>query len=297
MNEVKLYENEEFGMVRMVVIDEEPWFVGRDVARALGYGDGNANSKSLTNALTDHVAEDDRRHVSYKEFMEYRNGDSENINHNGITIVNESGVYALIFGSQLPSAKKFKHWVTSEVLPSVRKNGGYIAGQEAMSDDDLLEKALLVAQRRIDEKNAIIRNQQKEIIEKDQIIAVNKDKVEYFDAVLDSRLLTNFRDAAKILGMSQTQFTGYLMNKGYIYMTNKREIRPTEPYRKSDLFKMKPYINRRSGFSGVQTYVTQKGVQYFKTMFDMNDIMPDALPKHGGRDAGKRNSTKEDNFS
>lgn len=272
MNEVKLFENEEFGLVRTVTIDGEPWFVGRDIATSLGYA-------KPQNAIRDNVDEDDAR-------ME---GVIDSLGREQQTlVVNESGMYSLILRSQLASAKKFKHWVTSEVLPSIRKNGGYISGQETLSDDDLLEKALLVAQRRIDEKNAIIKEQQKEIIEKDQIIAVNKDKVEYFDAVLDSKLLTNFRDAGKQLGMSQTQFTGFLKNKGFIYATRRGELRPTEPYRDSGLFQMKSYVNRSSGFSGIQTYLTVKGIQYFRMMFEDKGIIPDALPKHGGRNAKKK---------
>ncbi len=105
----------------------------------------------------------------------------------------------------------------------------------------------------------------------------------YFDAICDSRLLTNFRDAAKELGMSQTQFTGYLKSNGYVYETSKGELRPTEPYTASDLFQMKSYVNPHNGFSGIRTYLTPKGVQYFKLTFEAKGLIPDALPKHGGR--------------
>lgn len=113
MNELQIFENSEFGQVRTVTIDGEPWFVGKDIARALGYGEG----KSLNNAVANHVDEEDK-------------GVTEIVTPGGkqsMTIINESGLYALIFGSKFESAKKFKHWVTSEVLPSIRKTGGYLS--------------------------------------------------------------------------------------------------------------------------------------------------------------------------
>lgn len=111
MNELKIFENPEFGKIRTVAIDGEPWLVGKDVARALGYGEG----KSLANAVANHVDDEDK-------------GVTELMTPGGMqkmTIINESGMYALIFSSKLPKAKEFKHWVTSEVLPSIRKTGSY----------------------------------------------------------------------------------------------------------------------------------------------------------------------------
>lgn len=259
MNEVKLFENEEFGLVRTVIIDGEPWFVGRDVAKSLGYA-------KPQNAIRDNVDEDDARIW----------GVTDSLNRKQQTLViNESGMYSLILRSQLESAKRFKKWVTSEVIPSIRKNGGYIAGQETMTDDELLEKALLVAQKKIADRDKII-------VEQKNTITEMKPKAEYFDTICDANTLTNFRDAGKLLGMSQTQFTGYLMGNGYIYMTNNKELRPTESYRSSDLFQMKHRTSRR-GWSGIQTYLTPKGLQYFRMLLEAKGIFPDALPKHGGR--------------
>lgn len=108
MNDIRIFNNDEFGRVRTVTIDNEPWFVGKDVAEALGY----SNSRK---ALSDHVHDDDKG-VTKCDTL----GGKQDL-----TIINESGLYALIFGSKLESAKRFKHWVTSEVLPSIRKNGIY----------------------------------------------------------------------------------------------------------------------------------------------------------------------------
>ena len=109
MNEIKIFENPEFGKVRSVMIGDEPWFVGKDVAEALGY-------TKARNAITSHVSGDDKKVAP----IQGSPGGTQNM-----TIINESGLYALIFGSKLESAKRFKHWVTSEVLPSIRKTGSY----------------------------------------------------------------------------------------------------------------------------------------------------------------------------
>lgn len=124
MNELQIFKSEEFGEVRTVTIDNEPWFVGKDVAAALGY-------QNASKALADHVEECDK----------LNNESLSSLGQRGGWLINESGLYALIFGSKLESARRFKHWVTSEVLPAIRKHGGYMAGQENMSDDELLAKA------------------------------------------------------------------------------------------------------------------------------------------------------------
>ena len=113
MNEIKVFEHEAFGEIRTVTIDGEPWFVGKDVAAALGYAD-------TFGALKKHVDLEDRQNCQNDSFESPR----------GLTIINESGLYGLIFNSKLPGAKKFKRWVTSEVLPTIRRTGGYIADDE-----------------------------------------------------------------------------------------------------------------------------------------------------------------------
>ena len=120
MNELKIFTNDEFGNVRVINIDGEPWMVGKDIAEALGY----SNPRK---ALQDHVDEEDKGVTKCDT-----PGGAQNI-----TIINESGMYSLVIGSKLPSAKVFKRWITSEVLPSIRKTGGYV------SDDDLFIKTYL----------------------------------------------------------------------------------------------------------------------------------------------------------
>lgn len=114
MNELQIFNSEEFGDIRTVTIDNEPWFVGKDIAEALGYQNGSRD-------INNHVEESDRRVLSNQN---YQNGTLE-IPNRGLIIINESGLYALIFGSKLESAKRFKHWATSEVLPAIRRTGSY----------------------------------------------------------------------------------------------------------------------------------------------------------------------------
>lgn len=120
MNELKIFNNEEFGKIRTVTIDNEPWFVGKDVATALGY----ANPK---NAVPKHVLDDDKLSTQIEYAGQKRT----------VTVINESGLYALIFGSKLESAKEFKHWVTSEVLPALRKTGSYEMPKKKQSNERL----------------------------------------------------------------------------------------------------------------------------------------------------------------
>lgn len=136
--EVTVFKNPvhpEFGELRTVEIDGEPWFVGKDVAAALGYSD-------TFGALKKHVDTEDKLVCQIDSAGQRR----------GATIINESGLYSLILSSKLPSAKEFKHWVTSEVLPSIRKNGAYIRNQENMTPEQLVAAGLIAAQKIIEER-------------------------------------------------------------------------------------------------------------------------------------------------
>lgn len=134
MNEMTIFQNPEFGQVRTIIRDGEPWFVGKDVASALGYGQG----KSLNNAIANHVDADDK---GVTKMM--TPGGEQNV-----IIINESGLYALIFGSTLESAKRFKHWVTSEVLPSIRKTGSYTVSKYKPKATSVGEVVNLIVQTR-----------------------------------------------------------------------------------------------------------------------------------------------------
>lgn len=136
-NEIEIFKNDEFGEVRTALIDNEPWFVGKDVAIILGY-------TNPSKALQDHVDEEDKLNNKMLSSSDLELG------QRGGWLINESGLYSLILSSKLPNAKAFKRWVTSEVLPSIRKHGGYIAGQGQMSDDELVRRALLVVHSQLE---------------------------------------------------------------------------------------------------------------------------------------------------
>lgn len=139
--EVTVFKNPvhpEFGELRTVEIDGEPWFVGKDVAAALGY-------KKPENAIANHVSDEDKTSTLIQ-------GSGSNYKSKA-TIINESGLYSLILSSKLPSAKEFKHWVTSEVLPSIRKNGAYIRNQENMTPAEIVARGLIAAQKIIEERD------------------------------------------------------------------------------------------------------------------------------------------------
>lgn len=230
MNNLTIYENEEFGTVRTVVVDGEPWLVGKDVAEALGY----SNSRK---ALLDHVDDEDKG---------VTNCDTLGGNQN-LTIINESGVYALIFGSKLPNAKKFKHWVTSEVLPSIRKTGSYnLPG----TYKEALQQLLIQV-----EENERLALENSEM----------KPKAEYFDDLVDRKLLTNFRDTAKELGMKPKKFIEFLEDEKYIYRDAHGTIKP---YSASNdgLFEIKEYRSLTSDHTGVQTLVTPRGREVFRLL-------------------------------
>ena len=183
---ITTFTDKKLGSIRAMEIDNEPWFVGKDVAQALGYVDTDK-------AIRKHVDEDDKLTRQIGGSGQKRE----------MTIINESGLYSLILSSKLPQAKEFKRWVTAEVLPSIRKHGGYIEGQETLSDDELIAKALIVAQSKIEEKNKQISEMQ--------------PKVEYLDSIVASDKTMKVTEIAKYYGMSARLFNSLLHECGIQY--------------------------------------------------------------------------------
>lgn len=210
MNKVKIFNSEEFGDVRTVTINGEPWFVGKDVADILGYQNGSRD-------INRHVHEEDRQN--------YQNGTFDS--PRGMTIINESGLYALIFGSKLESAVRFKHWVTSEVLPAIRKTGSYQAPQ----GKELLALAVLEAQKTIDEQSKAIERM--------------KPKVIFADAVRASSSSILIGDLAKLLRQNGVDIGAkrlfeYLRNHGYLIKRKGSDWNmPTQKSMNMGLFEIK----------------------------------------------------------
>ena len=242
MNELQIFKNEEFGEVRTVTIDGEPWFVGKDVATALGY-------ERTADAIRQHVEAEDK-------------GVGEIQTPGGIqnmTIISESGLYALIFGSKLESAKRFKHWVTSEVLPTIRKTGGY--QMQVPQGKELLALAVLEAQKTIEEKNAQIERMRPKEIFAD---AVATSKQSILIGQLAKLICQNGHEIGQKRLFKWMRENGYLMKSGSDYnMTMQRYI-------EQGLFEIKESsIANPDGSTRLTrtTKVTGKGQQYFINKF------------------------------
>lgn len=244
MNELQVFKNQEFGSVRTLVINNEPWFVGKDVAEALGY------AKPL-NAIVQHVDKDD----SLKQGLTDSLGrQQKNI------LINESGLYSLILSSKLPSAKKFKRWVTSEVLPALRKTGQYQVKE--LSGQELMAKALIEAQS--------------VLAAKDKQIQEMKPKVVFADAVATSHTSILVGELAKILkqngiDMGQKRLFAWLREKGYLIKRQGTDYNmPTQKAMELGLFEIKEgsYVNGSGVNITTKTpKVTGKGQQYFINKF------------------------------
>ena len=242
MNELKIFENPAFGQVRTVEREGEPWFVGKDVAQALGYID-------TFGALKKHVDDEDKQNCQNDSFETPR----------GMTIINESGLYSLVLSSKLPTAKAFKRWITSEVIPSIRKTGGYIAGQGQLSPEELMAKALVVAQKTLAERDARI----SALTVENQIMA---PKAEYFDDLVDRNLLTSFRETAKQLEVKEKAFIAFLLEKKFIYRDKKGKLMPYAE-KNNGLFEVKECFNEKTQWSGTQTMITPKGRETFRLLY------------------------------
>lgn len=192
MNELQIFVNKELGKIRALEINNEPWFVGKDVATILGYSNSS-------DALKVHVDEEDKCKKD------------EIVIHDSIgrkqrpLLINESGLYSLILSSKLPNAKKFKRWVTSEVLPQIRETGGYIPFSQEESNEEILARALIIAQNTLDKKNKLIEEMQ--------------PKVNYHDKVLNGDKLVTTTDIAKDLGMTARQLHNKLHDMKIIFKT------------------------------------------------------------------------------
>lgn len=235
------YQNNE---VRTVDLNGEPWFVLKDVCNTLNI----SNQRDVQERLDpDEVGRFDLPHPQNPE---------KTIE---MVCVNESGLYHVILRSDKQEAKPFRKWVTSEVLPSIRKNGGYIAGQEQLTPEELMAKALLVANKTLAEREARI----SELTVQNNIMA---PKAEYFDELVDRNMLTSFRDTAKELGVKPKTFVNWLLEKKFIYRDQKGKLMPRED-KNNGLFEVKEAKNDKTQWSGVQTLITPKGRETFRLLY------------------------------
>ena len=240
MNDLQLFNNPEFGAVRAVEVDGEPWFVGKDVSLALGY-------TNPQKAIRDHVDAEDRTV-----------NDSFTVNGTAITLINESGLYSLVLSSKLPGAKKFKRWVTAEVLPTIRKTGGYQLPKDYPSAlralADATEKLLAVETEN----------------------EANRPKVLFADAVSTAKTSILVGELAKLLkqngvDIGQNRLFGWLRENGFLIRRNGTDFNmPTQKSMDLGLFEIKEtVVSHADGHTSVNKTpkVTGKGQQYFVQRF------------------------------
>lgn len=250
MNNLQIFNSDEFGKIRTITNDSKIYFVGNDVAKALGYSDP-------AKAIRTHCKGVDEMDTPTKGGIQK------------VKVITEGDIYRLVIKSQLPQAEKFESWVFDNILPSIRKNGGYIAGQESLSDDELMAKALLVAQNKIAERDKIIEQKQAKI---EQM----KPKEIFADAVATSTTSILIGDLAKLIkqngvDMGQKRLFLWLCENGYLIKRNGSDYNmPTQKSMEMNLFEVKEStVNNPDGSVRINrtTKVTGKGQQYFINKF------------------------------
>lgn len=249
MNELQIFNSEEFGQVRTVEINGKPYFVANDVARALGY-------KRPADAITAHC----KGAVKHRYLTD--GGEQE------LKVIPEGDIYRLTVRSKLPSAEKFERWVFDEVLPAIHHNGGYIMGQENLSDSELMAKAILVAQKTIEHKNQII-EQQKAKIEQD------RPKTIFADAVSASHTSILIGDLAKLIcqngyQIGQKRLFQWMRENGYLMVSGSSRNMPKQKYVEQGLLEIKESnVQNPDGSVRITrtTKVSGKGQLYFVNKF------------------------------
>ena len=261
MNEIQIFNNEEFGSVRSLTVNGEPYFIGKDVAVALGY-------ENPSKAVRDHVDEDDK-------IMGVQNVTPSIVDSLGReqypTFINESGVYSLVFGSNLPSAKRFKKWVTSEVLPAIRKHGVFVMDDIINNTDALIEalqafREERIRRRELEQENAVQRQQIGEL----------SPKASYYDVVLQTPDLISISKIAKDYGKSAQWMNRYLKEKGIQYKQGNvwllRQKYAEQGYTKSrtDVYT----TGDGETHSKLHTYWNQKGRLFIYDTLKQDGILP-----------------------
>lgn len=238
--EIQIFKHEKFGNIRTINKNGEPWFVGKDVATILGY-------KDSINALKSHVDSEDKLGWQITTSGQRRE----------VTFINESGLYSLILSSKLPQAKEFKRWVTNEVLPQIRKTGGYIPLNDCEDTGEIMARALMIAQRTIEQKDALLEMQ--------------KPKVRFAEAVTGSDDSILIGELAKLITQNgyeigRTRLFDWLRRNGYIF---KNSTEPIQKWVEKGLFETKVSIihTHHGEHEVLTTKVTGKGQRYFIDVF------------------------------
>ena len=255
MSELQVFNNAEFGSVRSLMVNGEPYFVGKDVAEILGY-------QNASKALTDHVDDEDK----------LNNESLSSLGQRGGWLINESGLYSLILSSKLPSAKRFKRWVTSEVLPAIRKHGVFVMDDIVNNTDALIEalqafKAERLQRMALEAENAV---------QKQQLVEM-KPKASYYDVVLNSPDLVSITEIAKDYGWSAQKMNEYLHVHGIQFKQGGRIWILYQKYAEMGLTSTKTHTypdNNGTIHTKVHTYWTQKGRLFIYDLLKGKGILP-----------------------
>lgn len=241
--QVQVFNNEQFGDVRVIMQDEQPWFVGKDVASVLGYG-------NTRQALASHVDVEDKTSVQIL--------DGGSNYKSRATIINESGLYSLIMSSKLPSAKQFKHWVTSDILPTIRQHGAYLTPEkveEVLMNPDTIIK--LATQLKAEREGRI---------KAEAALKAATPKVEYYDEYMNREETFTVTFVANTLAMGQHQLYKKLREIGWLCKPYGCSHQVTEDA-PEDVFKIVPVLHTGGG-KGSQIRVTAKGMKKIQSLFD-----------------------------
>ena len=254
MNQLQIFENKEFGKIRTVEINNEPYFVGKDVADILGY-------TNTPKAIRDHVDDEDK--LTERIVLSGQSRD--------MFVINESGLYSLILSSKLPTAKKFKRWVTSEVLPSIRKHGMY-ATDELIANPDIAIAAFQALKEEREQRQLL----QFECNKQKQIIGELKPKADYTDIILQSKSLVTVTQIAKDYGMSGTAMNEMLHRYGIQYKQSGQWLLYSKYHNNGFTHSETVTITHSDGRAGtvMNTKWTQKGRLFIYNLLKSYGILP-----------------------
>ncbi len=254
MNELQIFENKEFGKIRTVEINNEPYFVGKDVTKILGY-------TNPSKALSDHVDEEDK----------LNNESLSSLGQRGGWIINESGLYSLILSSKLPSAKKFKHWVTSEVLPTIRRHGMY-ATDDLLNNPDIAIAAFQALKEEREQRRLL----QFECNKQKQIIGELKPKADYTDVILQNKSLVTVTQIAKDYGMGGSAMNNLLHRYGVQFKQSGQWLLYSKYHNNGFTHSETVSITHTDGRVGtvMNTKWTQKGRLFIYNLLKSYGVLP-----------------------
>lgn len=250
--ELQIFKNEQFGEVRTATINNQIYFNLNDCCQILDLSNPRKTIERLN-----------KDGVTTSDIIDSL-GRTQQAN-----FINEANFYKLVFQSRKPEAEKFADWVTSEVLPSIRKHGAYMTDQVAYNithNKQALADLLLMAGNQLKEKEAVIKHLEAEKAVLSVENTIMKPKADYFDELVDRNLLTSFRETAKQLKVKERKFIGFLLDKKYIYRDKKGKLMPFAD-KNNGLFEVKESVNEKTSWSGTQTLITPKGRETFRLLF------------------------------